>query len=240
MANQPSAIDLRIRVVEALLEPVATLARHTGMSLDDVRNSLDRGYFQLLKKRGLSWEQMARRLGKSRRTVATLAKSAAENAPLPQSERLELRRRIVREAATTATTEAEFSVRVRAHPEFSAELESLLEDQLLEREGTSIRVRAALLDLLGGDFDQRFSSLRHLLEVVTQTIFQRFFVPSDDASMARVLTFSVASDELPALAKQAYEHLERLVIEADARAESKDDAIEASVVFCATTRPQRL
>jgi hypothetical protein len=92
-----SPYELRLRVFLLALEPALRLARALRLDLDDVREAVAAQYVLLHRDRGLSLEQIARRIGKSRRTIVTLARAATQAMEtLSQSRTIALRREIVR------------------------------------------------------------------------------------------------------------------------------------------------
>ena len=92
-----NSLDLRLRVFALTLEPALHLARALSLSLEDVEDTTRATYVQLHRDRGLSLEQIARRIGTSRRTVATLsAQSSTTLAPLEHSQRIGAPRALIR------------------------------------------------------------------------------------------------------------------------------------------------
>ena len=236
--SEPSPVDKKLAVVASLMEPALHLARIAGLSLDDVRELSGAQFFRLLQRRGLSWESVARKLKKSRRTVAKLARQAASRDDiLMGSERLQLRRRIVRALAERDLAMSELEEQFRGF-----ESEVLLEELDVLREtgivaaGQPLRLEAAMLDLLGDDFDRRLESLRHFLESIAHVVYQRFFRDSDDG-MARVWTLSITPNEFESLRNELASALEQRLVEADSHAESSEEAFQVSVTFSAVRTP---
>src|SRR5690606_34288846 len=91
-----SPVDVRVRVVEVALTPALVLARVMALPLDDLQHLVATAYFREARARGLSFRAIARRFGKSLRTVTHLARRADQDAPLLESHRrLGHRRRAV-------------------------------------------------------------------------------------------------------------------------------------------------
>lgn len=68
-----SLATARLQIAAAFLEPALRFARLAGLSLDELQELTTEGYFRELQQQGMSWTAIARRMGKSRSTVAALA-----------------------------------------------------------------------------------------------------------------------------------------------------------------------
>lgn len=241
-----SPIDVRLRVLAAMLEPPVALARILGLPLDDLQQLVAIGYFRELQARGLSWEMIARRLQKSRRTVASLSKTAAaEGPPLGESARIRLRRRIVRVLAERGACNAASIAGeiVEASPDdVDAELEQLTMQGIVDRrDDDTFALAADTLDLTSDDLDHRLDSLRHFLEAVAHVVYRRFFSRERDAeAFARVLTFTATRDRLASMREKQFDALAREAIDADAAATSSPDATQASIAICFVETPADL
>lgn len=240
-----SPVDARVLILSAVLEPALSLARILGLTLDDLQQLVAIGYFREYRLRGMSQPMIAKRLGKSIRTVATLSKlSEDEGPPLGGSQRIGWRRRIVSALASRGPQPADDLERQLpdAEPEALAEaLEQLLDDGILSREGERFAVVAPEVDMIREDFDYRLESLRHFLVAVTQTVYQRFFAKDSGAeAFARVLSFSTLPDRLRAIRQSSYDAMEKAVEEADAEATGKPDAVQGSVAVCFVEVPTDL
>lgn len=192
---------------------------------------------QLYKDRGLSLEQIARRVGTSRRTIATLSKEAqSSRAPLEHSERIGLRRELIRLVSRSpgvAVDDARTELRAKKDV-FHDELGVLIEEGAIESRDGRLELTRAWSSFEGANEAERLDSLRHFLRTVGETVRRRFFShASDDDAFARVLTFSATDGDLGTLRRGAYELLCREAVRVDEA--SKDaSATEASVAFCVT------
>ena len=232
-----SPIDVRLRVIALALEPALVLARIAGLGLDDVQSLVATGYFREMRSRGHSLRAVARRFGKSLRTVATLSKQAAEQGRFAQlGERMTLQRKLVAHIARHGTVTRAHLPRAMASTDLQAiqaAIAQLIEDGIVIEDGGKLRVVASLLMLTGSTLDQRLDSVRHFLDACTQTLHQRFFVPNadDNDAFARVLSFTATSEHLRQIGGRHYEALKNDVVEADARAATSGDPQQAAVVF---------
>jgi hypothetical protein len=236
-----SPIDLRLRVVALALEPGLTLARLSGLSLDDLQALVATGYFRQFRARGLSLRGTARAMDKSVRTVATLSQKAGADGTLsPLGARIAWRRKLLARVAEAGAIERKKLVAtVRGEPraEVDAEIQQLLDEGVLAASQGSIAVAVKYLRMIDQDVDARLDSLRHFLDAVTQTIHQRFF--GDDAlALARVLTFRADIARLTALRDETYAKLRDGVIAADNEAGA--EARGATVAFCISESPTPL
>jgi hypothetical protein len=242
-ATTQSTLDLRLRIVALSLEPTLALARIVGLPLDDLQQLVADGYFRELRLRGLSLEQVARRIGKTKRTAATLAKRSKTQGPLlDESRRLGWQRQVVRLTSLEPKTADDIRAEVVgvASDRIEEELEQMVESGLLVRDDDD-RYRAAVVHLSFAreDVDARIESLRHFLQTVAHVLYRRFFRPEPGSeAFARVLTFSAAPEALGRLREAFYERLREAVIAADA--EAPEEAIQGSVVFAAVSTPTDL
>ncbi len=244
--KRTSLATARLQIAAAFLEPGLRFARLAGLTLDELQELTTEGYFRELKRQGMSWTAIARRMGKSRSTVATLAKRAASKAPpLEKSERFSIQRDVVlllgdgRENHVDDVVAALPSYRAQ---DISAVIDILVTEQMLERNDDRVRIAGGMLDILGEGFEERLGSLRHVLDVVAQAVFDRFYATSDPPrAFARVLTFLSRPEPGQKLGADAYEALEAAVIEEDETASARsgeEPTVESSVVMVFSEKPK--
>ncbi len=228
---------MRLRVLALLAEPMLELARTSALQLDDLRDLVATEYFELLRRRGASWTQIARRLGKSRRTIAELARRSADHEPLrAPSARLDVRRRIVRALAEGEVTVEGLARRVGS-PAVAEELEALRLAGIVSGPPDAPELAAELLDLVGPGLEARLASLRQFLESVAHVVYARFVRPKpDQLAFARVWSFSADAEALGTLVEEVYGLLDRRIAELDAAARG-NDVRSASVSFVAVEPP---
>jgi transcriptional regulator with XRE-family HTH domain len=90
------AHEQQLAALATLFEPAAALSRIMGLGVDDVQRLATLAYFREYRRRGLSLRQIAKRIGKSLRTVATLSKTASDTQIDCDDERIELLRDVLR------------------------------------------------------------------------------------------------------------------------------------------------
>ncbi len=223
--------DLRLRVFLLALEPALQLARALSLELDDIQDAVAGQYVLIYRDRGLSLEQISRRIGKSRRTVVSLARHASELARrLESNRRMTTRRQLATLAASKPRSPAEL-LKVCGSDNAAAELETLLEEGWLEEHDGIVRAAKDWIPFDGPEDDARLSSVRHFLGAVTATLSGRFFrAPPDPAAMAKVLTFSCDLEMLEQARDALYQHMSTLARELDASA--PQNATQVSMAFC--------
>lgn len=215
-----SPVDMRLRVLCAALQPAMVLARVMSLSLDDVQAIVATSYFRELRGRGLSLRAIARRLGKSLRTVATLSKRTAQ-APIPFAlgQRIEWRRELAWKLARRGALPREKLCRTLADcsaQQASKEIDQLIDEGIISERGGMLALSVDYLNLIAADADSRIASLQHFLDVITQVIYRRFFdVPGDAEAFARVLSFSAPGQGLIELRQRSYEQMREAVIALD-------------------------
>ena len=243
--KRSSLATARLQIAAAFLEPALRFARLAGLSLDELQELTLEGYFRELQRQGMSWTAIARRMGKSRSTVAGLAKRAtSKTPPLERSERFSIQREVVLLLADGKARHSDdviASLSTFRAQDVAAVIEILVTEQMLQREHDHVRIAGDMLDILGEGFEKRLGSLRHVLDVVSQAVFDRFYATSDPPrAFARVLTFLARPEPGRALGADAYEKLEAAVIAEDeaASACASDEAtIESSVVLVCSEKP---
>lgn len=225
------AQDLRIRVFLLALEPALELARVLSLELDDIQDAVAGQYVLIYRDRGLSLEQIARRIGKSRRTVVSLSRHAAQLARrLETNRRLTARRELATLAAARPRSRAELLDACRSDSA-ATELETLLDDGWLEERDGLVSAAKDWIPFDGPEDDARLSSVRHFLGTVTATLIGRFFkAPPNDAALAKVLTFSCDLAKLEGAREAVYERMSIIARELDRDAPS--DATQVSMAFC--------
>src|SRR5262249_49683299 len=156
-----------LRVIAVMLEPALRLAHFMAIPIDDLQELVADGYFREARFRGLSLRGIARRFGKSLRTVASLSRRAtAHGLPMRESLRMKWRRQVVAYVAAKPNVSAQQIGRAvrTAEPEMlSWELQQLVEAGLLLKKGRVFRVDVKHMNTVAKDFDARLDSLRHFL-----------------------------------------------------------------------------
>jgi DNA-binding MarR family transcriptional regulator len=240
-----SPVDVRLRVVAIALEPALVLARIAAIPLDDVQRLVAAGYFREARARGHSFRAIARRAGKSLRTVTNLAKLASEQgALLETSQRLTWRRQIVvrvGEKGTAGLARRALEEAIPDAPEdvLEEEIAQLVSEGILSEDGGRLRAVARHLDMVQEQLAPRLESLRHFLRAVAGVAYRRFFVVDAEAeAFARVLSFSADRESLASLRSETYASLREKVFSLDAReGGAEDDKVQAMVAFAVVEEP---
>ena len=234
--------DKRLRVVSVALEPALVLARALAIPLDDLLTAVSVGYFRVHHDRGLSFTTIARRLGKSRRTIANLASLSKTHGGDAESELISLRRRIIERLASEGVVDEQKFTRRWARSlgqHLNEELEVLIATGVIERTRGQLRVAAPFLSLVGPDLEQRLASLQQFMLAVAHGIYQRFFgSPSQTESFARVLSFRASRARLRGITNDCYRDLREAVLLADREVEREpEQGRSCALVLLATEEP---
>ncbi len=240
--------DVRFSALLAMLEPVFVLARLLGLSLADLEHLVRTGYFRELRGRGLSLPQVAKRLGKSLRTITQLSKEA-ELEPELHSERLQLRRKLIRVLASKgALSELEL---IRLCPQHRAadvrdEIELLLEQSLVSSNDGLLALQQQLVEFVHGQNDHKIAVLRMYMQASLQLVYARFFShPTDQhkdhknspTAMLRVLSFRAKRAQLSDWASATYTGIAEAIERID-RDAAPENSHETHVVFAAVEHPE--
>lgn len=237
-------MELRLRVVALALEPAMVLARAMTLSLDDVENLTRTAYFREYRERGLSLSQIAKRLRKSPRTTAELAKEAQEETAsslLVRSERLLIRRQILRCLHRGPRSETQLRQALARFPKTAVdeELLYLIEQKILDTDVHGVTVHGTMVDLTDDASEKRFASARHFMNVVTQTLFSRFFSNTRaQQSFARAVTFLARESDIAELGPNQFSNFVAQISDIDARAQGHADALEAHALLAVVPSPQ--
>ena len=236
-----SFVDLRLRVFLLLVEPVVKVSHSMNLSLDDVEACVQAVYVRLLRERGLSLEQIARKSGRSRRNISSLMQMANNvHEPLKESDRIAMERAVVLWLSTRSSgTKSEIleDIPSKQRPEATRAIERLLSSGVLEEHKRKLSLSESLIRLEGESEEKRLDSLRHFLEAVSETVQARFLKrPADAHAFARVISFRAHKGRLLELQEKAYRMLTEAATELDELAEADAaNSVHAHMVF-ATSR----
>ena len=237
--------DRRLRLVSIALEPALLLARSVGLSLDDLLRTVSVSYFKSYQQRGLSFTAIARRLGKSRRTVASLANLAKTPEPAHESDGLSVQRRILLYLAAKGPQTAPALKRRFAKlpaPLYERALEAARDAQIIAISDGKYWVTAQFMSMVSSDFERRLASLEQFMQAIANGVHQRFFPHQGRVeSFARVLSFRSSAPTLERIRRDCYEELRSAVLAANAECDGASDAMDAlacSVALVFTEEPR--
>ncbi len=189
----------------------------------------------------MSWNEIAEHLGKSRRTVGSLAKEASGDAGRQANPTLQLKRRMLMTLAREGTSDASYLVEhvsSLSRTELERVLSLLVDEGLaVERDG-GYSVSSKWHEILGPGLEERLDSLRHFLSGVGAVVERRFFYAEDESSaFARVLSFSSPAGATRALRDRVFDLIARCAGELDERAEGDLDSVQATVALAFVELP---
>lgn len=228
-----SPLDLRLRALAATLGPALALARAMALPLDDLVDIVEIGYFREARARGWSMRTIARKLGKSLRSITSLSQRARRGPDLlGRSEEIGRRRRAIALAGARRAIAEDALLAELGGTVAEDTLAQLFEEGVLERdERGRVRVAAACVDLVRDDAAHRLDSLRHFLDGIRAAVHGRFFVYPPRGAYARVITFSAPRGDVERIWEEVFEHLKARAIEADARAAEAAEPVQLSVTI---------
>lgn len=241
MGHRVSPVDVRVRVVAATLAPALTLARAMALPLDDLEALVTVGYFREARARGWSMRAIARRFGKSLRSVTTISQRARGADTPSRSDAIGRRRRIIAWlGARGGGTRADLHDAMDAALGASAvdeTIDDLLEEGIVESladaADAQLAVRAAYVDMVQDDLAHRLDSLRHFLDAVTAVVQRRFFATHEPGlAFARTITFSAPAADVERIWSEAFARLHDAAVTADARASESTDARQVTIAIC--------
>lgn len=234
-----SLLDVRLRAFLLLLEPALRLARRLHLSLDDIEDATRTSMVRILKEEGLSLDDMAAALKRSRRNIASISKLSGElGASLNTSRMVMLQREIATEVSQRGPIEIErvLSDLTASSGEKADAVSILFDEGILERatEG-KVKITSHWIPFETADAETRLDSLRHFLAAVERAVVGRFFVaPPSPKSFARVFSFLSPEGKFRQLIEEFNQRIFALTQEADQSAPSDGTAIPAMVAICAS------
>ena len=237
-----SFLDLRLRVFVLMLEPVAKIAHAMNLSLDDVEACAQAVYVKLLRDRGLSLEQIARKSGRSRRNIVSIVQLANNvHEPLLQSERIGDERSVVSWISNNPGQARDQLLKAfpsRQQGDILDAVTRLLEANIVEDLEGNLKLTETWIHFEGESEERKLDSLRHFLSGITQTIHDRFLKrPPEESAFARVLTFRAKESALISLQEEIYRILTKQVTEIDADADDDTSSVSAQTIFAVAKSP---
>ena len=198
-----SATELQRRIVYSTFLPAVRLGRMFNMPLKEIKRWLSIAYLQEMKKQGLTQNEVAARFDVSRRTVIDLTKSLKENFFHP--ERHEgLHRRILFLLWAEPMWEGRL---LKALSEFDERdvknaLEKLIGEDTIEYNPTQTtrlyKLKKNAFRLYKNNWMARVDALNHQLNILTDTVFGRFF-SNDEETFVRNVGLSIREEDLEEL-----------------------------------------
>jgi transcriptional regulator with XRE-family HTH domain len=206
-AEAPDAIapqELQWRVVYSLLRPAVRLASSFELSLRDLKEWLGVSYLHELKRRGLTQNESADRIGVSRRTIISLSRKLRENFFEPERHEGAQRRILFMlwaEAMSAGRLKQSLGGEFE-EDEIEDALATLVEQGSIrreERQGTAhYELERGEFRLYKDNWIARIDALNNQLDHISDTVFARFFT-QDRSSFVRTITLSVREQDLSEL-----------------------------------------
>ncbi len=240
-----SRLELESRVMYSLLTPAVKLAFRLRIPVDRITEMVTLAYLAEMRRNGLTLKESAVALGKSHRTVNSIARKLREGFLTPDRE-AGLPRRIEFLVAAQPHSRDELLEALRTGLHGNATLDPEHVSQAIDMLLAEGRIRPLADDparyeptsfyanLVRETLTRRMDGLNHLLEAVLDTVMARFF-DEDERAFARVLTFGAARDGAANLRQEVYDTLRLSTLDLEESAAAQGISGERySLVFTMT------
>lgn len=214
MANTSSS-ELQRRLIFSLLRPVARMAQRFDLPLKSLEELARLAYYAEARRDQTPQAEIARRFGKSLRTIGTLERQLRSDFLAPESE-IESTRKIEAVLAQGAMPQSELAECSGLEADQAQRLIKgmLATGRLLKQGDGRIALNRSFVSLVQSDLKARVDGLNHQLDVILDAVQARFLAPKRDA-VARTLDFVIRADQLPGLADTIVRLLRAEVIDAE-------------------------
>jgi hypothetical protein len=215
MANTTSSSELQRRLLFSLLRPVARLAQRFDLPLKSLEELARLAYYAEARRDATPQAEIARRFGKSLRTIGTLERQLRSDFLAPEAE-VESTRQIEGALAQGPLSQAVLIERAGVEASQANRLIKgmVATGRLLRQSDGTIALNRAFVSLVQSDLKARVDGLNHQLDVILDAVQARFLAPKKEAS-ARTLDFVIRADQLPGLADAIIRLLRAEVIDAE-------------------------
>lgn len=238
--------EAQVRILIAALQPVLTLSRFAQLSLDDLQQIVALAYFEEYRERGMSLENIARRMNKSVRTVAALSQQAKTKA-----RRLEPGEELTRARAIVQMLDEEESLLLRdilarfapaASPLVKKTLKWLVDENVIAKKEQRYFVSSAHLSLIHPDMPHLIHGARRFFSSLSPLLYWRFFrtVPDSSRAFARTFQFKMKASAWASITNDVSAFIRDRILRLDHEAgddSSESDVVDVSVQLAASQRP---
>ena len=213
------------RIIFSLLKPVVKIARRFDISLDALHNLMDMAYLEELKGvEGMTNNELARVMGKSRRTVGYLVRRYREDF-FSRTEELELLRVVEAEVLRGRSTTDEITAVLseRQSDRLAGALKALCQAGRIEqRTGadgeTSFAVSHQLSSWVTDDIDGRIDGLNHQMRGISAAVWSRFIRDDRETSAVRTYGFKAEPETVARMIKSLIRHIRHECVDAEEEA----------------------
>lgn len=173
------SVQFRVRLIATLLEPALRVAHRLCIPADELVDLLLTEYVRHQIEAGFSFTAISRRIGKSRRKVAYLAKAAKSPSNLVEdSEHFALRRQVAswlaeQEGHAADESELERAFALLSDASRGRAVEALVDSGVLDREGVTLRLSAAFMSTVDSDPGPLIDAVRNLARALSTAVEHR-------------------------------------------------------------------
>ncbi len=194
------APELQRRLIFSLLRPVVRLSRRFHLPLKTLEELCRLAYFEEIRRRGeIPQAEVARRFGKSLRTIGSLERRYRSNFFAPEEE-LEFARRVEERFEEEPSSVEEIAEGLNSSlDEIRRVVESLsAAGRLKESSPARYSIERSFRSLMREDLKARIDGLNHQLDIIAAAVRARFLAPRGNA-IARSLSFVAHTEDMEAL-----------------------------------------
>lgn len=231
-----SGAELQRRMVFALMRPAMRLCRVFRLPMVTVEELCRMAYFEEIRMRGHhSQAETAELMDRSLRTVGNLERQYRSDFLAPETE-LTWMRDLEHALSDAPLTRDQLADRL-------SDVDGTTLDRLLAGLVTMQRLTAHddgryalnrdFVSLVRDDLDAQLDGLRHQLDVIVQTVLQRF-VGDRTSALARTLSFVALPGDMATLSDDLIRELRSRCIDAEERALKSNDSDRYAVTLAIT------
>lgn len=180
----------QLRLVYSLLKPAIAMAAQFHVPMRTLGELLRLGYFEVLRREGLSQAAVGERLGQTARHMRTLARKLKSDFFAAESE-IGLVREVESEVARSNPTLERLYASLPGWSESAVEraVQTLIASGRITREKKRLQIAPRYLVLSSDKFHHRVDALNHFLGGVSRAVAQRLIFEQRDEAMLKTISF---------------------------------------------------
>jgi hypothetical protein len=214
----------QLRLVYSLLKPAIVMAAQFHVPMRTLAELLRLGYFEVLRRQGLSQAAVGERLGQTARHMRTLARKLKSDFFSAETE-IGLVREVESEIARSSPTLERLHASLPGWPEAAVDraVQTLLAEGRITRDKKRLASAARYLVLSSDKFHHRIDALNHFLGGLTRAVAQRLIFEERDEAMVKTISFVARPERFRELLKSLEANLRREIaaLEEDAQFEGE-------------------
>jgi hypothetical protein len=214
----------QLRLVYSLLKPAIAMAAQFHVPMRTLAELLRLGYFEVLRRQGLSQAAVGDRLGQTARHMRTLARKLKSDFFSAETE-IGLVREVESEIARSSPTLERLRASLPGWPEAAVDraVQTLLAEGRITRDKRRLTSAARYLVLSSDKFHHRIDALNHFLGGVTRAVAQRLIFEEREEAMVKTISFVARPQRFRELLKSLEANLRREIaaLEEDAQFEGE-------------------